>query len=303
MKRTTANFDAVPTLGNFTSPHEVIAGVHRVVPREITRMSTAAAGGVQSCAADLATWMLFQLGDGTHAGKRILSAESMAEMHAPQIYVPTTAEFRARRQIRLSAAYGFGWQVWDYRGTLLLWHTGGGDGQSAYMALLPELNLGVAFLVNTWKAGGSGFNAQIASRIQDFYLGSPPRDYVAEYREALARSQKRDADERRALDKARLKNTRPTLPLASYAGTYRDRLGLDVAVTYDGTTLSLRYAGGQPGTLEHWHQDVFRVHWENPLADADRVTFAAFRIDESGKATDLHMDPFNEKIDAHRLQQ
>jgi hypothetical protein len=246
--------------------------------------------------------MLFQLGDGTFGGKRILSAEVMAEMHAPQIFVPTTAEFRTRRQIRFLVAYGFGWQVWDYRGTLLLWHTGGGDGQSAYLALLPEIQLGVAVTVNTWKSGGSAFNAALASRIQDHYLGSPPRDYVAEYREALTRAEKKDADELRALDSSRLKNTKPSLPLAAYAAVYRDRLNLNVDVAYDGKALVLRYAGGQPGRLEHWHQDTFRVHWQNPLADQDRVTFATFRIDANGKATDLHMEPFGEKVDATRVE-
>jgi hypothetical protein len=138
MTRTTADFDGAPALGNLAVPHAVIGGVQRAIPRETARASTAPAGAIQASARDLATWMLFQLGDGTFGGKRLISAEAMAEMHAPQIGFPTTPEFRAARRIRYFPAYGFGWQVFDYRGSPMLWHTGGGDGQAASMTILPE---------------------------------------------------------------------------------------------------------------------------------------------------------------------
>lgn len=303
MTCTIANFDAVPSSGNFASPHAEIAGTQRPIARETARMSTAAAGAVQMCAKDLATWMLFQLGDGTHAGKRVLSAEVMAEMHAPQVIVPTTPEFRTRRQIRHSAAYGFGWNVWDYRGENLLWHSGGGDGQSAYLALLPEKQLGVAVVVNTSRPGGSGFNSQLANRILDHYLGSPARDYVAEYGEAIERVRRRDADERRALEQGRLKNTRPTLALAGYAGTYRDKLGLDAKVSQNAQRLEFQYGNGETGTLEHWQGDTFRVLWKREYAAEHQMVFVAFRVDENGKAVALHMEPFNESVEAQRTGQ
>ncbi len=205
MTRSIANFDTAPTLGNYALPHAEIDGTQQPVPREVSRMSTAAAGGVQSSARDLATWMLFQLGDGTFQGRRILSPAAMEEMHAPQIFVPTTHEFRTKRQLRFAIGYGFGWQVWDYRGTPLLWHSGSGDGESAYLALLPEHRLGVVVLVNSWKPGGSAFNVAVASRILDYYLGAPARDYLAEYRESWNRARRQDADERKALEAARLR--------------------------------------------------------------------------------------------------
>jgi CubicO group peptidase (beta-lactamase class C family) len=298
MTRSVANFDTAPALGNYAMPHAEIEGVQRAVPREVSRMSTAAAGGVQSSARDLATWMRFQLGDGTFAGRRILSAESMGEMHAPQIFVPTTAEFRTKRQLHFPIGYGFGWQIWDYRGTPLLWHSGSGDGESAYLALLPEHELGVVVLINSWQPGGSAFNLALTSRILDYYLGAPARDYLAEYRETWNRVRQEDADERKALDAARLKKIKPTLPLASYAGTYRDELGLDVSVTLAGDELVLRYAAGQKATLEHWHGDTFRTRWENPLVAQERAAFVSFRVDEHGKAAGLHMELFREPIDA-----
>ena len=107
MKRTTAVFALAPAMGNIASGHALVNGVQRVTPRERTpRDVTAPAGAVQSSAADLATWMIFQLGDGTFQGKRILSAEAMNEMHSPQILIPTNEAFRTARQIKYFAAYG-----------------------------------------------------------------------------------------------------------------------------------------------------------------------------------------------------
>lgn len=112
MTRTTADFASAPTMGNLASGHARISGVQPVTSRETTpRLTTAPAGAIQSSANDLATWALFQLGDGTFRGRRILSAKTISEMHSPQIVVPTSEEFRVARQIRYFAAYGMGWQV------------------------------------------------------------------------------------------------------------------------------------------------------------------------------------------------
>ena len=154
MKRTTAVFALAPAMGNIASGHALVNGVQRVTPREGTpRDMTAPAGAIQSSAADLATWMIFQLGDGTFQGKRILSSAAMNEMHSPQIVIPTNAAFRLARQIKYFAAYGLGWQVFDYRGNRMLWHSGTGDGQTAFLVLLPDSGLGVVVLINSWKAG------------------------------------------------------------------------------------------------------------------------------------------------------
>jgi len=77
MRRTTAYFDSVPAMGNYASGHVMIDGIQRPVARGRERHTTAAAGAVQSSANDLATWLLFQLGDGTFKGKRVLSSSSM----------------------------------------------------------------------------------------------------------------------------------------------------------------------------------------------------------------------------------
>jgi hypothetical protein len=242
--------------------------------------------------------MLFQLGDGSLDGKRLISADSMVEMHGAQVFVPTTASFRASRQLHHYAAYGFGWQVWDYRGHYLLWHTGSGDGQAAYLCLLPESKLGIALVTNSWRPGVQ-LNLALVARAIDHYLQLPTRDYYAEFQAEWEKGEASDAAEEASLDAARIKSAAATLPLGAFAGHYRDRLELDVDVALGNDGLTLAYAGGQPASLRHWHRDTFRLRWENPFSQG-RPAFVSFDIDEQGRVKGLRMDLMRDRIEALR---
>jgi CubicO group peptidase (beta-lactamase class C family) len=304
MTRTTTDFAGAPRLGNLAVGHALFGGKLRPVPRgDASRTHTAPAGAVQSSAADLATWMILHLGDGTHMGRRVLSPDVMAAMHSPHVISPTTESFRVSRQVRYFAGYGLGWQIFDYRGHLLWWHSGNGDGQVARMVLVPELRLGVAVLVNSWKVGGS-LNQAIALRVIDHYLGVAPRDYAAEARaEWLAGSESR-ARQERDLTALRHTGTAPSLAPAGYAGTYRDRYELFWIVSVDAGYLRLRYANGDIANLEHWHHDTFRVRWSSPLRadDGERPLFVVFAVSATGVADGLTLDPglFGEAVSARR---
>ncbi|HKO60676.1 MAG TPA: serine hydrolase [Pyrinomonadaceae bacterium] len=300
MKRTTAVFTSPPA-ENFASGHALINGVQRVTPREgKQRDVTAPAGAIQSSAADLAIWMLFHLGDGTYQGKRILNAPTLKEMHSPQTLIPTNEAFRKSRQMKYDfAAYCLGWQVIDYRGNRMLWHTGSGDGQTAFMGLLPDSNIGVVVLINSWKAGGAAINGAIASRIMDYYLDLPTRDYSAEFRQSWTKSIQQQTDAIRTFEASRIKETRPTLPISQYAGVYRDKLGLEVKVWLEGDALRLQYGGGEVAVMTHWHHDTFRARWENPLLAEQRSTLVQFSLSPQATVVELSLNP-GDQITARR---
>lgn len=299
MRRTRAVFSAPPS-ENTASGHALIKGEQRVTPREgVQRDVTAPAGAIQSSAADLAVWMLFQLGDGTFQGGRILSAEAMKEMHSPQALIPTNDAFRRSRQMEYDfAAYALGWQIFDYRRNRMFWHSGTGDGHTSFMALLPDSRLGVVVLVNSWKAGAA-FNGALVSRIMDHYLGLPTRDYSAEFRESWSRSIQQQAEAVSKFEASRIKGTKPTLPLSQYAGVYRDRLGLEVKVWLEGDALRLQYGGGEVAVLTHWHHDTFRAQWENPLHAEQRSALVQFNMSPQATVVELTLNP-GDQITARR---
>jgi CubicO group peptidase (beta-lactamase class C family) len=69
-----------------------------VPPRPVAAM--APAGAINSCAADMARWLLAQLGGGQVDGKAVMSPDTLVRQHTPYIVVPedpTFPESSARR--------------------------------------------------------------------------------------------------------------------------------------------------------------------------------------------------------------
>ena len=100
------------------------------------------AGGIVCDIHDLLRYARFHLGDGTaEGGTRLLSADSMSMMHAPQV------------KVWGDDAYGFGWFVDRLAGVRRVSHGGGTLGQSTLLMLVPERGFAVAVLTNAYQGG------------------------------------------------------------------------------------------------------------------------------------------------------
>ena len=207
---TTASYEEAGRLANRATSHTLIDGVQRPIRRETQRHTIAAAGDVQSSAHDLARWLRLHLSGGALDGKRLVGEEVLREIQSPQAIIATTPAMRAARQVEFFAAYGLGWQVMDYRGRPLLWHTGSGNGQLAFAALLPKDGLGVVVLVNTWAA--PFVHAALVNYLLDTYLGEPLRDWSTEGLAQGARHPRRRAQAARGDDAGDGRGHRPGAP-------------------------------------------------------------------------------------------
>ncbi|MDQ3519190.1 MAG: serine hydrolase, partial [Gemmatimonadota bacterium] len=229
---------------------------------------------------DPSRWLRFHLGDGTWEGRRLVSEAAMQEMHSPQLIIPTTPAFRTARLVNFFAAYGLGFQVMDYRGHPMLWHTGGGDGQLAYMALLPREKLGVAILVNTWIA--PVIHGTLAARVLDTYLDiTPLRDGSAEGLQGRPAQQQRTRDARKAVRDSIVRGSTPPRPLSAYAGSYIDSLYGDLTMRIERGALVLRM-GREAADLVHRRAHTFLVRWRDPVFDELFTTNGTFTAGTSG---------------------
>ncbi len=165
--------------GNVATPHaEVNDTVRPVAP--FLSDNTNPAGGIVSGAEDMAKWVMVQLDSGRTAdGSRLFSPASARqlwrEVTPTPIYDPPPG--LPHLQPRMNG-YALGLETKDYRGKLLLTHTGGLPGYLSRVAMIPELRLGVVVLTN--QESGAAFNA-IAYRVLDHYLGVKAPDYVGIY--------------------------------------------------------------------------------------------------------------------------
>jgi hypothetical protein len=194
---------------------------------------------------------------------------------------PAFAETRPNFQ-----ASGLGWNLRDYRGKKLIGHTGMLAGFVSRTMMIPDLKLGVVVLTN---AEATGAHSAIANTIADHYLNAPGTDWIAAY---LARDAKEKAEADETVKKSggtRRTDTHPSLPLASYAGRYRDPWYGDIRIEEHDGKLSMYFTHSRElaGDLEHWQYDTFVARWKNRSLDAD--AFVTFTLKPDGSIGEMRM--------------
>jgi CubicO group peptidase (beta-lactamase class C family) len=117
------------------------------------------AGGVVSSVDDLLQYAEFQLGDGTTStGSRLLSLESMGQLHQTQVEKHGTNDEMA-----------LGWQVSRIGALREVWHDGAAVGQQALLFLVPSEQLAVVVLTNS--VNGERLNRDVRRAVAEHYLG------------------------------------------------------------------------------------------------------------------------------------
>jgi CubicO group peptidase (beta-lactamase class C family) len=284
--------------GNVAGTHaEVNDSVRPVAP--FASDNTNPAGGIMAGAADMARWMVVQLDSGRVAdGSRLFSASSAKQLwrevtptpigDAPKD-LPELAHLRAT-----TAGYALGLAVRDYRGYILRQHTGGLPGYLSKVAMIPDLRLGVAVLTN--QESGAAFDA-ITYRVLDHYIGVRSPDYPALFQQLVERNRQKAREAERKASAGRDSTRGPSLPLARYAGTYRDPWYGEVKIAEERGGLAIRFTRTPllVGDLVHWQHDTFLARWRDRELRAD--AYATFWLDADGKVNQLRMVPASPAVD------
>jgi CubicO group peptidase (beta-lactamase class C family) len=269
---------------NVATPHVDFGGKLSPIAHRDTR-NIAPAGGEYSSARDMAQYLRFQLGNGSYRGKRIVSPESMAQMRS--VITSNGTPVVLSDSGTTAMGYGLGWFTEYYRGHRLLRHGGAIDGMLTEMMFLPEDQIGVVVLTNM---SPHTMHTALTRHIFDIALGLPQREWNAQAF-ARAKAQETQAAERlRTIEARRAQNAPPSLPLASYAGTYTDSLNGDVTIAVENGTLMLRFHPTVTARLVPWQYDAFRVDWRAPSALSSPASFATFMLDATGQPTEVRID-------------
>ncbi|HEX6158796.1 MAG TPA: serine hydrolase domain-containing protein, partial [Thermoanaerobaculia bacterium] len=124
-----------------------------VIPQRPIETQTLGAGGaIKSSARDMANWVRFQLGDGYFDNRRLISAEALAETKMPQTVMRLENSTRDNNPETSLISYGMGWVIQDYRGELLVSHSGSLNGFRAHVDLLPKRGAGFVILLNAGRS-------------------------------------------------------------------------------------------------------------------------------------------------------
>lgn len=281
----TVTSSVVPPDVNRAWPHLRISEVARGIgpmgplPTPLKLDNAAPAGSLNSSGADLIRWLELQLGRGLDpkTNARLFSEAQSREMWTPQTLIPIAPSPKALELAKPNfRAYTLGWNKSDYRGQPIIAHGGGVPGFVTMIVLVPERQVAFAILTNSEEPGTL---ASMQNRLLDHYLGLKSPDWIT----AIATTHKeRIAKAREALaasssgTKSEADSKGPSLPIAQYAGRYKDPWYGRVSIDAAGDKLSIRFENtpSMNGVLEHVRHDTFRTHWQDRAIEDAYVTFA-----------------------------
>jgi CubicO group peptidase (beta-lactamase class C family) len=279
--------------GNVATTHARVEGRVQVI-KPFDSDNTNPAGGINSSAADMARWLIVQLDSGRVAPGDTLFRPSTTR----QLWTMVTPMPIGRPAPELAAlmpnfnGYALGFNVKDYRGRKLVTHTGGLPGYISRVALVPELDLGVAVLTNM----ESPAMEPIYLRVLDHYMGVR-YDWRGAWKAVVERMDAANAASDSTSAARRDSSAGPSLPLARYAGTYRDPWYGEVTVEEANGKLGIRFDHTPllVGDLVHWQYDTFLARWHDRELRAD--AYITFTLDPEGRVARATMAPASPTVD------
>ena len=250
MLRTNTSYDDLMNDDNHASPH-----FKPTVSEKPIRMQNwdniAPAVGINSCADDMARWLLFCLerpAQQTQMPHTVFEREGLFEY----LKDPGWPIFSHEQPV---VNYGLGWMMYSLDNKKVLFHIGLGDGMQSIAVLVPEIGLGIVVLTNQSPQLGA---AVLLNQLLDMFLCRLPDSWPQKARDAIA-----EIDRRKIQRKKELEMTRSVLPsscaFTEYEGMYEHPAYGAIRVFLDGNNLAIEHFTHEKARLVHWGGDTFKI--------------------------------------------
>ena len=275
----------LPNRDNVAAPHGEAAGECVAVDHAMTH-NLGGALSVYSSAADMAKWLQCQLDNGKVGD---------------QVVIPSV-QIDAIRKVSLGGAAGLpgfvpdlvgrglGVSAFTHQSSGCRVYGSGGDveGFEAFYVFIPELNLGIAVMVNALQA----IPQRLIPWIIDRYTGASETDWMVTLNELKERAVK---GPRLTLDRLREQLTNPSKPpslsLEAYVGVYQHPFLGDVTIRQDGESLAFTLGEIYQGALPHANHNTF---FREPVGQVfNQMLFRGplrFNLSVEGKVESLTID-------------
>lgn len=295
MKYSSAKVSDLKNRENTATPHAKVDGILKEV-KPFLNDNINPAGGIISCAEDMARWMIVMLDEGKiDKERRLLSEKNYREITTIATPRPITDPPQEIAELKPNfSGYGLGIGVRDYKGMKILQHTGGLPGFLSQVTMVPSLKLGIAILTN--QESSEAYNS-ITYSVIDYYLSVSAKDWIASFLKYKERQEKSVKEEEEKAEERRNRSSRPSLPLQNYAGFYRDDWYGDVEIVWTGEKLRIKFSNTPSlvGNLEHWQYDTFIARWDERELRAD--AYVTFSLNPDGTIERVRMKAFSPATD------
>ena len=269
------------------TPHVMVEGKLKTIS-PLPLENVGPAGSINSSVSEMSKWVIAQLNRGQiSGGRRLFSERQSREMWSAQTITPLGDPPPHLAALKSNfSAYALGWGLTEYRGFKTVSHTGGLLGYVSRVTLVPDLNLGVVVLTN--QLSGGAFQS-LTYHILDHYLNAPATDWVAAFKKSEDMGLARAAEVTKRQAATRDAGSKPSLPLANYAGRYSDAWYGDITISLESEKLVIRFSRTPllQGDLEHWQHNTFIARWRDRSLDAD--AFVTFALKPDGSIEQMKM--------------
>ncbi len=293
MDRTVTSTNELSEKGNFATPHKPKPGIN--MPINWTNWDNmGAAGGIISSVSDMLKWIQLHLAGGKVGNNKIYDEKLQTEMWHPHNVFRVTKNTRQLFPTRNLSGYGLGWSLFDHGKYLVANHGGGYDGMYSKVFLVPEANLGGVILTNSMK----GISNPMMYYILDRFLSpDSDKDWSADGLKNQKRNEERIANRVNKRNHLRIKDTKPSIPVDRFAGTYRCKMYGDIVVEEEDGDLKLLFSHAPKlnATLTHWHFNTYQINWEEEHAWFDFGT-VQFILDNNAEVSEIRFDVPNDDI-------
>ncbi len=287
MNRTVSSTNSLAGMDNVSSPHNDFEN-GLITIEWLNWDNIAPAGGLISSVNDVSQWLIFQMNKGiTTDGDTLISSRRFSEMwtlNNPQGISSWSEQTWPSTHFK---GYGLGWALFDYHGKKVIGHGGGYDGFISNTTFVPEEGLGMVFLTNK----NSSLYYPLKYKTLDVMLGAGEEtDWSADFLAMMSGRDERQKEAEAKAEETRAKDSKPTLPIEAYLGTYNCKMYGDAKVYMDGDHMMLDMIPTDIylGTLTHWQYNTWKIVMEGvPALPPGLVNFI---IDDQGNVVEMQID-------------
>lgn len=261
----------------------------KVIPyRNIDPMGPA--GSINSCAKDMANWLITWINNGKYNDKEIIPSGFRTQAMTAQISPGGGLGSVENPDVHMNG-YGLAWGMSSYRGHYRVEHGGGIDGFITSTGFFPSDSLGI-FVVTNQGTPTTSIRNFIADRMLKL-------SYRPWGKSALADKLKADSTAKASPNNDSLNRkpgTKPSHNLTDYVGEYENKGYSIFKVFIERDTLWGDYnEGGERSKsyFEHYHYDVFRVRQTDEREENKSAPKVKFNMDKKGEivSVEMQMEP------------
>jgi CubicO group peptidase (beta-lactamase class C family) len=243
----------------------------------------AAAGAIVSNLEDLSHWLIALMNEGRYQGHQVLPAATLKATLEPAMVRSTSSEEARGWRELLSQVGGMGRRMAVYRGSALTYHGGDLPGFHSQISYMTAERIGViAFVIGDHV--GELYDP-ISYHAYERLLGLEPTPWSERLLEERVKAKAASKVARARIGEDKVRGTRPSHPLADYAGDYEHPAYGTLRIGLEGKRLRFAFLNVD-AALDHYHYDRFDTPDDeekgrysvnfagNPLGDIDRLTMS-----------------------------